>query len=107
MHWTEGPEHPPTYIKSIEGRCAQAHSAMKTKWGLTGADNTLTPDEWRCILKRNKNRCFYCKKKFPPLKLTFDHVTPLSKGGRHVKENLVPACLYCNTSKSAKTLFLV
>ena len=35
---------------------------------------------------------------------TLDHVTPLSKGGAHVIENLVPACRPCNSSKGDKLL---
>ncbi|WP_369190139.1 HNH endonuclease [Streptomyces sp. R08] len=33
-----------------------------------------------------------------------DHVTPLSKGGRDVLSNAVPACADCNLSKAALTL---
>ena len=32
-----------------------------------------------------------------------DHLTPLSRGGSHTLENLVPACGRCNMQKSAKT----
>ncbi len=32
-----------------------------------------------------------------------DHVVPLSKGGEHSEDNLVPACAPCNLSKGNKT----
>lgn len=44
-------------------------------------------------------RCAYCGFR---LKLTLDHVVPVSKGGRDIESNLVPACQSCNSSKGAK-----
>lgn len=46
------------------------------------------------------NKCAYCNNSFE----CFDHVTPLSRGGKHSIENLVPACTTCNSSKHAKSL---
>lgn len=46
--------------------------------------------------------CHYCRRKFSPAELTMDHLTPLARGGRSTKGNLVPACKECNTKK--KTL---
>jgi 5-methylcytosine-specific restriction endonuclease McrA len=31
--------------------------------------------------------------------LTMDHVVPLIRGGRSIKNNLVPACKECNNKK--------
>ena len=41
--------------------------------------------------------CFYCGK-FAPI--TLDHITPVSRGGRHSIGNLVSACRSCNSSKN-------
>jgi 5-methylcytosine-specific restriction endonuclease McrA len=61
---------------------------------------TLTTEQWIAILAAYKHRCAYCgvkeSKKSP---LTQDHVIPLSKGGGTTKENIVPACLSCNSKK--------
>ncbi len=43
--------------------------------------------------------CHYCGKAVGPKSLTMDHVVPLSRGGRSVKNNLVPACKECNNRK--------
>jgi 5-methylcytosine-specific restriction endonuclease McrA len=36
--------------------------------------------------------------------IEIDHITPLSRGGKHTPENLAPACRPCNRSKGAKLL---
>lgn len=46
--------------------------------------------------------CHWCGKKFSIDKLTLDHVIPISKGGSDTKENLVPACKHCNSTKQAR-----
>lgn len=50
--------------------------------------------------------CSYCKREmhnrrlsFDGLRKTRDHYVPLSKGGKHVPENLKPACYRCNHLK--------
>ncbi len=43
--------------------------------------------------------CHYCGKKYRYDQLTMDHLVPLTRGGRSVKNNLVPACKDCNTKK--------
>jgi 5-methylcytosine-specific restriction endonuclease McrA len=44
-------------------------------------------------------RCHWCGGAFPPEELTMDHVIPLSRGGKASRNNLVPACKQCNSSK--------
>lgn len=61
----------------------------------------LTEAQWRDILDQYRHRCAYCGKKSE--RLTMDHVIPLSKGGKHSANNVVPACQHCNSSKGAKT----
>ena len=54
------------------------------------------------ILKRDNHICQYCnsKSKF----MTIDHIIPKDKGGRDSWENLVAACVPCNTKKGNKLL---
>lgn len=49
--------------------------------------------------KRSNGLCYYCGRKFPVAELTMDHMIPLSRGGRSVKDNLVPSCKDCNNAK--------
>jgi 5-methylcytosine-specific restriction endonuclease McrA len=57
--------------------------------------------------KRSSGICYYCRNKFPVDELTMDHLVPLVRGGRSVKENLVPACKKCNSDKKYKLAFEV
>jgi len=47
--------------------------------------------------------CHYCGKKFAPKELTMDHIVPLARGGASTKNNVVPACAQCNSSKKLRT----
>jgi hypothetical protein len=47
-------------------------------------------------------RCAYCQVQLADKQATLDHVVPKAKGGLTVRENLIPACLRCNVSKSAR-----
>jgi 5-methylcytosine-specific restriction endonuclease McrA len=52
------------------------------------------------VLRRDRFRCQYCHGRD---KLTIDHVTPKSRGGKDTWENLVAACTRCNNRKGSRT----
>lgn len=56
------------------------------------------------IFLRDSHYCQYCHEKFSEKRLTIDHVTPLSKGGKHEWTNVVTACSGCNNKKGDKSL---
>jgi 5-methylcytosine-specific restriction endonuclease McrA len=53
----------------------------------------------RNIFYRDRNRCQYCGKTFPQREINLDHVKPISRGGASRWENVVCACIRCNTRK--------
>ena len=57
----------------------------------------------RNIFFRDRNRCQYCWKIFPQVELNLDHVVPLSRGGLSSWENVVCACVACNSRKGNRT----
>lgn len=57
----------------------------------------------RNIYFRDRCRCQYCGDVFPQKQLNLDHVVPLSWGGVSSWENVVCACISCNTRKAART----
>ena len=65
------------------------------------AAGSLSVGEWEEIQKQFHQRCAYCQRR---RELTQDHVVPLSRGGRHDRTNIVPACRSCNSRKHTKSL---
>jgi 5-methylcytosine-specific restriction endonuclease McrA len=61
--------------------------------------NDLTPQQWQEIQAACDYQCVYCQQVFPPWRLEQDHVQPLSKGGSHTVQNVLPACRPCNKKK--------
>jgi 5-methylcytosine-specific restriction endonuclease McrA len=57
----------------------------------------------RNVFFRDKNRCQYCGKVFAQRELNLDHVVPLSKGGKSTWDNVVTACIACNSTKGNRT----
>ncbi len=51
---------------------------------------------------RDGYTCMYCGQNFVRSKLSRDHVTPISRGGLDVWENVVTACLNCNCRKAGR-----
>jgi 5-methylcytosine-specific restriction endonuclease McrA len=57
----------------------------------------------KSIMERDGHACQYCREKLPVSKLTMDHVTPKSRGGRTSWENMVACCYPCNNRKGNRT----
>ena len=53
------------------------------------------------VFNRDQYTCQYCGKETK--QLTLDHVLPRYRGGEHVWENVVSACIRCNRRKAGKT----
>jgi 5-methylcytosine-specific restriction endonuclease McrA len=49
--------------------------------------------------KRSQGICHYCGGTFPPADLTMDHIVPIARGGKSVKNNVAPCCKSCNSKK--------
>jgi len=55
------------------------------------------------LFARDGNRCQYCGDDLPTSQLSFDHVTPRSRGGQTDWGNVVTCCLKCNSKKGDRT----
>lgn len=53
------------------------------------------------VLTRDGHTCRYCGGQPPDVKLTVDHVLPVTLGGTSEPTNLVAACADCNAGKSS------
>jgi 5-methylcytosine-specific restriction endonuclease McrA len=74
----------PVTDKEIRREKEKARDIRKTQW-------------WK--QKCAAGKCYYCGKEVPPGELTMDHVVPIIRGGKSLKNNLVPACKECNSRK--------
>lgn len=68
-----------------------------------GSASKISPQEWEDLKREYDYTCLRCEKREPEIKLTLDHVIPLSLGGEHTIKNAQPLCLSCNDIKSTKT----
>jgi len=91
------------YYSTAKGKANALRYNHKRR--IVGANivSNVTKDEWDSIKKKYRNRCVYCGEE---KKLTIDHIIPVSKGGNHVKENIVPACISCNSRKGDRPVLL-
>lgn len=56
------------------------------------------------MLKGGKHHCSYCGKDVQYNKITLDHMYPQDTGGPTITNNLIPACMQCNSEKSNMTV---
>lgn len=54
------------------------------------------------VIERDEYKCRYCNKQLTRFNATLDHVQPVSKGGDNSYDNLVTACLHCNSQRSSR-----
>lgn len=65
--------------------------------------NRTPPLSNRELFHRDRHLCAYCGHEYGTMRLTRDHVVPLSQGGRDTWMNLVTACRGCNQRKGGRT----
>lgn len=91
-------------INNKAGRRKLAKFVNNTKHR-TGEQRSLTPADWRHCMLHFGGCCAYCgTKEKRGLQMTKDHVVAVSKLGRTIKKNIVPACPRCNSSKGDSDL---
>ena len=67
----------------------------------TGEEDGYSFEDWKDAMLYFRGECSYCgRKQSRSVRLTKDHVVPVNKGGKTVRENIVPSCERCNSSKS-------
>ena len=54
------------------------------------------------IYERDSYKCNYCDKQLTRFTATLDHVTPVAEGGDNSFDNLLTACLSCNSQKNVR-----
>ncbi len=94
--------------------CQEYRHTLETSIANTNSGD-LSPDYYNVrenrikVYERDDYKCKYCGKQLTRFTTTIDHLTPIAKGGDNSFENLVTACLDCNSRKNVKPVgdFLV
>lgn len=79
------------------------NNVIKRRAILAGAIGLHNNNEWENLKKKFNYMCLCCKKQEPFIKLTEDHIIPLSRGGSNDISNIQPLCRSCNSIKHTKT----
>lgn len=74
------------------------------KMGASLGDVSLIVQWQKAIRSMKWVRCHWCGTKVDGLKVQFDHVLPLSRGGPHSIENMCTSCRECNQRKNARLI---
>jgi hypothetical protein len=103
--WTLG-ERAFTFYGGTSRRTGQRSSitansiiAIKGKAMASRGFSQVPPLSNRELFRRDRHICAYCGAEFGYLRLTRDHITPLSRGGGDHWMNVVSACRHCNGVK--------
>lgn len=73
-------------------------STHKRRSTINGA-GSFTAAEWAALKEQYDHRCLMCGLQEPEIRLTVDHIVPLSKGGMNIIDNIQPLCKSCNSKK--------
>ncbi len=63
---------------------------------------THSEAEWQTLKASYGFKCLRCGKQEPEIKLTRDHIIPLTQGGSDSIDNVQPLCARCNSKKNNK-----
>lgn len=96
--WKDGRTSNKEYIKWIKNK----RNRLKKLLNKNGSSHTF--EEWEILKVQYNNTCPCCKKSEPEIKLTEDHIMPLSRDGSDDIDNIQPLCKSCNCKKNIKII---
>jgi hypothetical protein len=85
-------------------RSARLAAEPELRFPPTGVDYYNVKENRIKVYERDGYICRYCRKQLTRFTATLDHVKPVVEGGDNSLENLVTACLECNSRRSRRTL---
>jgi 5-methylcytosine-specific restriction endonuclease McrA len=79
------------------------HGRKRSKM-ISNANGWHSKLEWDSLKEKYNFSCVCCGDSEPLIKLTKDHIIPLTKGGGNSIDNIQPLCKYCNSRKHDKII---
>lgn len=90
------------YSKTERGKLIGIKNSQKRRLHTQELESSFTIEQWEKCKNYFNNICCYCGEE---KKLTQEHFIPISKKGPYTKNNIIPACINCNSSKQNKSFF--
>lgn len=97
-YWSD-PEKARAYVRSRPYDPVKAKIARNIRRARERSGENFTRHEWQELKRKYNYTCLCCGKKEPEIKLTHDHVIPVSKNGANTIDNIQPLCHECNNRK--------
>lgn len=66
---------------------------------ISESKENYTVEEWEALKRKQDYRCAMCGRREPEIKLTIDHIVPVSAKGSNAISNIQALCLPCNLKK--------
>lgn len=89
------------YYETIKGLTNRFNAQAKSR---NNVDNQITEEQIVTMLEFFDYKCAYTNVDFDEIRLSFDHIIPLSESGTHEIWNIVPCELSINISKKNRDL---
>lgn len=96
----ENPDKVSEYSLRWKKKYPEKANANTRRYQTQKYGNETEPYDFKAICRFYKNTCLACGR--TDVKLTVDHIVPISKGGGDVASNIQPLCQQCNSSKNDK-----
>lgn len=101
-YWAN-PEKARAYVRSRPYDPVKRKIAYDIRRAREKSGESFTRSEWRELKKKYDYTCLCCGKREPEIKLTHDHIVPVSKNGANTIDNIQPLCHECNNRKHTDT----
>lgn len=93
------------YMRKWRTTNPESYRAHKTRdhQRRRAAGPLFTTKEWRDLVAKYDYTCLCCGRREPDIRLSADHVIPVTKGGSNEIGNIQPLCKSCNSKKRTRT----